>query len=284
MGTPETPAPAPSPAPVTPPPRTFWSLRLPDARFRRRLLISVLIAMLILCFDISPVWRLLWRWHIYSFFNCATLKDAHGCKRQAWRWVEGRTIRVYAAPGVRDDQVAPIAEGARQLIRDVGLDFTVEVRPIPPAVLEAYNASTVTRGALSFVSFTELGRRLIELRDGDPHADILVINARIEETHWAFGMASFTPGLALARADMSCIHLGKHETGHLMGYMRHDSQPIFVFGYPWEGWPWRRDTLMMLRGYNLSLSPRARDALRSFWKGMESKTDQKFFLPAAAGE
>lgn len=290
MGTPDTSGPSAPSAPVSPPEPpvarvrgSFWSLRLPDERGRRRILITIMIVMVVICFDVAPIWRLFWRWHIYSFFNCSTVKDAHGQKREAWRWVEGRSIRVYALPGIRANHAETVASGVRDLLRDAGLDFTVEVRPIPPAVLEAYNASTITRDALTFVSFRGLGSRLIELRDGDPHADVLVIDSRIEEAHWAYGMANFTSGLILARSDMSTPHLGKHEAGHLMGYMRHDSQPIFVFGYPCEGWPWKRSTLMMLLGDNPNLSPRARDALRCFWEGMERETGEKYLLPEGEG-
>ena len=222
--------------PTTPPPaapvrRKFWTLRLPGPRERMRLLLILLAALLLVSFDIAPLWRTLWRWHVYGFFNCAAMKDAHGQKREAWRWVEGRAIRVYGLPGVRPAAVEQVAEGVRELLRDAALDFTVEVRPIPPQILDACRASTVKRGALSFVSFRQMEKRLIELRDGDPHADVLVIDARIDETHWAYGMATFTSGLILARSDMSTPHLGKHEAGHLMGYMRHDSQPVFVIGY-----------------------------------------------------
>jgi hypothetical protein len=280
MTEPDTAPPAASP-PAAPVPRKFWSLRLPGPRERKRLLLIFLIALLLVSFDVAPLWRTLWRWHVYGFFNCATMKDAEGRKREAWRWVEGRAIRVYGAPEVRASAVEQVAEGVRDLLRDAGLDFTVEVRPMPPEVLEAYTACLHTRGNFSYVAFEKLERRLIALRDGDPHADVIVIKARIGEVHWAHGMATFTSGLAVVRYDMAAPEIGKHEAGHLMGYMRHDSQPILVFGYPWEGWPWRRNTLMMLRGTRPDLSPRARDALRCFWQGMESKTGRKYLLPLA---
>jgi len=124
-----------------------------------------------------------------------------------------------------------------------------------------------------------LSSRLIGLREDDPHADVLIVDVPIAESDWAFGMASFTSGVALIGPAGQNAHVAKHETGHLVGYMKHDSWPLFVFGYGGEGWPWERDTLMMLLSNNSQLSPRARDAIRAFWRRLEERTGNKHLIP-----
>lgn len=53
--------------------------------------------------------------------------------------------------------------------------------------------------------------------------------------------------------------------------------PLFVIGYPWEGDPWTRDTLMLLLSESDALSPpRAHDAIHYFWRGLEKRTKQRF--------
>ncbi|MFZ4397349.1 MAG: hypothetical protein ACOYOU_17180, partial [Kiritimatiellia bacterium] len=78
--------------------------------------------------------------------------------------------------------------------------------------------------------------------------------------------------------DVASFHVGKHETGHLLGYLYHDNFPLFVIGYPGE-WsvPTQRDTLMMMTSTSDDLSPRDRDALTYFWRGMEAREKRTFF-------
>jgi len=241
---------------------------------------GLLIALCIFGFSVAPLWRLLWRLPVYSARNCISVKDVDGHSREAWRWVEGRTIRVSQVPGVPEGTDAKLAEGVRELLLDAGLDIQVEVKPVSQDILDAYNASLIERednGRSSrLVSMNGLSSRLIALRDGDPHADVLAVDTQIAESDWAFAMASFSTGTVLLTPSGHNARTAKHETAHLVGYMMHDSFPLFVFGYGWEGWPGERNTLMMLLSDSTELSPRARDAIRSFWRRLEKRTEQTF--------
>lgn len=252
----------------------------PRRRSARRLLVLILVAVCLPSFSVAPLWRLLWRWPVYSAGNRLAVRDTRGVKRPAWRWIEGRAIRVYVLPHLRETDAIAAAEDMRSLLQDAGLDLSVEARAMPPELLEAWRASlrekTLDGRRVTHVSFRALESRLCELRDGDPHADVFVVDVPVEECEWAQGMASFRSGLCfLQRANLN-RHLARHEVCHLVGYMQHDNFPIFVLGYPWEGWPWQRNTLMMLLGTEDRLSPRARDALHAFWRGMENRTGRKF--------
>ncbi|GEM_PF-3451319 len=261
-----------------------WRRILP----RRQILLIILIVLAVFSFNISPVWRLLWYWPILSIINFNRVKTPDGRRVEAWRWVESGTIRVqYLDP--RDARSAEtVAEGVRDLLRETGVALTVEVRPASAEVKKAYDAclSPSFSGVPGerAISFLQMQSQMAALREGDTHADVLIVPDPILETGWAFGMADFHAGLCLIRNCGADRHTGKHEAGHLIGYMMHDAYPLFIFGYPWEGWPWSRDTLMILKGTEDRLSPRARDALRSFWRRVELRTGKLFLTDKSAPE
>ncbi len=259
---------------------SFFTLN-PRKIGRSRLLRALLIGLVIVTISCVPVWRLGWYYPLYSMRAFFPVLDTRWHPRAAWHWIDGREIRIYGAPEVGSGEVEEIRQGVQALVDDLKLDFTVRVLPMPPAVLKAYRQSLLPRKDISLaaadISFARLESRLIELRAGDPHADMLVVNAPLKECGWAHGMATFTSGVAVLEASNACFHLGKHETGHLLGYLYHDNLPFCVIGYPWEGSLMTRDTLMMLYSPSCELSPRARDALTCFWQGLEHRSGKPFF-------
>ena len=190
-----------------------------------------------------------------------------------------------------------VARGVRAMVEEIGLDFTVTVRPLPEPLARAYADSLVTpRSRKSgqperYISFTRLEKQVIAMHARDPHADVLVTEEPMRECWWAHGMASFNSGFAICLSQHASFHLGKHETGHLLGYLFHDNLPLFILGYPWEGMPMplygldgkpitgpfgERNSLMMLYSDSNDLSPRARDALHFFWRGLEDREKMRF--------
>ncbi len=260
---------------------SFFELN-PKKIGRKRLIRTLAFALLIVCVSVTPLWRLGWYLPIYSAKCFFPTFDTRHRPRAAWHWVDGREIRLYAGPGVDAGRTREVAAGVRAMVEDIGLDFTVKVLPLPDDIRAAYDASlepfTIRGERVQALDFGKLESRLIELRAGDPHADLLISRAPLSGrmTWWAHGMASFTSGVGVFNEANLSFHLGKHETGHLLGYLFHDDLPLFVLGYPWEGLPGRRDTLMVLLSTNDDLSPRARDALRYFWRGLEARSGKTF--------
>lgn len=266
-------------ATTAPAPRLPWYTLNPRALGRMQLLRAVLIGLCVVSITIAPVWRLAWYYPLLSAKNFSSVRDSHGVRRAAWRWIFGKEIRIYATPDVSDRVLARITDGVQEMVDESQLDMRVVVMPMPANVAQAYEASLVTRTLWGeprqCLSFDGLASRLIELRDGDPHADILLVNTPFTEAAWAQGMAMFSNGVAVMQADSATEHLGKHETCHLLGYMSHDSFPLYVIGYAGEGSP-NRDTLMMLHSQSMNLSPRAADALHHFWRGVEQRSGKRF--------
>lgn len=263
---------------ATPKPR--WYSLNPRHLSRSRFMRVVLLAIVLYAFSIVPLWCLLWYFPVYGLYDFLPVTDMHNHHVAAWHWIEGHSLRVYYLPGIKPAKAEIIAAGARELLHDTGLQFTVTTMPAPPAIQAAYAASceekTVNGSKQRCVNFGKLEKHLVSLRTKDPHADMLVVDTPISEYWWAHGMATFVSGVAVFEAMNVDTNLGKHETGHLMGYLLHDSQPLFVIGYRWEGWPWSRHTLMMLTGDDSQLSPRASDALHYFWRGIEDRTGKRY--------
>ncbi|MHB9107364.1 MAG: hypothetical protein ACYDCO_09955 [Armatimonadota bacterium] len=255
---------------------SFFTLN-PRKIGRSRLVRALAVGLCIVSFSIVPLWRLLWYFPAYGFADFLPTRDVNGRFRAAWHWIDGKEIRIYPAPGVSMKDARTIEAGVQEMMDEVPLDFTVKALPMPPEVLKAYEESLVTKkDGQEMISYNRLRARLVTLREGDPHADMLVVKQPITECSWAHGMASFTSGVGVLVEGFVDERLGKHESCHLIGYHYHDSLPLFIAGYPWEGPPWNSDTLMVLYGGNNELSPRARDALRYFWRGMERRSGKQF--------
>jgi hypothetical protein len=259
-----------------------WYSLNPRVLSHSRLLRGVLIGLVLASVSITSLWRLLWYYPVYSNRNFAGVTDAQGKRVEAWRWVEGKEIRIYALPGIKPALAKEAAAGVREMLHDTRLNLQVVICPASKEVLSAYQASLekkdVNGQQTQCVSFDKLAAHLVELRGEQPHADVLIVDKPIAEYWWAHGMSVFSKGLVVLEVDSLDARLAKHESAHLLGYMMHDSFPLFVLGYPWEGWPTNRNTLMMLYSSSNDLSPRARDAIHSFWSGLEKRTGKKYLL------
>lgn len=262
-------------------PLPWYSLH-PRALRQSRMLRAVLIALLLFSFSVAPLWRAAWYVPIYAYRDFLPTRDDVGHFEAAWHWIDGHEIRIYAMPGIRQRDIEETARGVQAMVDDIGLNFRVRAMPLPPAIAAAYQQSLETRRIngqpSTCVRFSRLASHLISRRGGDPHADVLLVNEPLAEATFAFGMGDFTPGLSVIRGDCTSYHVAKHETGHLLGYLYHDNYPLFVFGYAGElAIPTAKQTLMMMTGDDNTLSPRARDALHSFWRGMEARSHRRYF-------
>jgi hypothetical protein len=258
-----------------------WYSLDPRALRRSRLLHAILVALVLANFQVAPVWRLLWYHNIPN--RICGLVYARGLPKGASRWIEGRTIRVYQLPYLERGKAKLAAAGVRELLEDAGLDFRVHVRPMSEEMMDAYERCADTADVVEDeeprLDRRKLERELVALRGEDQHADVLVVNVLLSDAEWASGEASPFSGVAVLDVETLSKGLAKHEACHLMGYSLHDRMPLFVFGYGWEGWPWERHTLMGSVSFSDELSPRARDALRSYWRGMEKRTGKRFLRP-----
>ncbi len=149
---------------------------------------------------------------------------------------------------------------------------------MPDDVLAAYTSSLEVQDLFgeptTCLDLARFQKQLVSLREGDWGGDVVIVDAPFAEG--ALGFANTFTGVMVMGADAVDVHIAKHEACHLIGYMLHDMLPLFVFGYGWEDWPWRRDSLMLSMSGSDDLLPRAREALRAYWRGMEKRTGRRF--------
>lgn len=248
----------------------------PRQMIRSRLMGLLAVVLCLVTLSAVPIWRLCWYYPLYVATDFLPVRDINGHRQSSWHWIDGKEIRIYTRPGLTERQADAVRAGVQAMVDEVPLAFTVRLIPMSNELQQAYRQSLITRHHQTLISFNQLAARVITLRQGDPHADIFVIDEPIDECYWARGMTSFTHGLAVLERKNVDLHLAKHETCHLLGYHYHDSLPLYIFGYREGAIPWQRKTLMLLYGGNDHLSDRASDALRYFWRGMERRSGKRF--------
>jgi hypothetical protein len=175
----------------------------------------------------------------------------------------------------------------RSLSQEVGLNVFVRMAPIDERISAAIRRNSVRIEKQSSLDFDAFSRDLAATRDG-AYAEMVILPGMIDAAPKAVGAAYFSYGVAVLNDQCASPTIARHETAHLLGYSIHDTWPLVIFGYPngahasgmrnGEG-----ATLMLAEDAGYDLSPRAHDALVSFWRGLERRTGKHFFLePGAA--
>lgn len=265
------------------PPRVPWySLNPKHLRFSKFTWWFLGIAGAIILFStvtIKPLWTWGWRQHLYCLSELGPVKSAAGKTFKAGAWAKSKRIVVYGAPDMDAGRVESAYIGMRDIVNELGLDFTIEMIPLPKDAEKSIKASVVrnANGMESFDFDRFVSRRLDDR--GDQFGEMVVVDCEFADPSWAFGLTSFADGVAVLQQPMiSDDSLGRHEGTHLVGYDKHDDVPFYIFGYREHLNPQSRDTLMMLLPKpSNELSPRARDATINFWKGMEQMSGQRYF-------
>jgi hypothetical protein len=246
-------------------------------RVGRALLAVVAIFLALTSFSVKPLWRWGWRIPIYCCLQMYPVESAAGVTFPAGAWRKSKRILVYAAPDAKPKAADEAAAGLQSLVDELGLAIAVERVPIPVDALRSLKASgwNPSGGPLDFDAFA--ARRLDDR--GGRYAEMLIIDKPFVDPSWAWGLSDYSSGVTALQEAHADHALGRHEGAHLLGYDKHDSFPLFVFGYPDEGWiPEDRNTLMMLLPKeSAELSGRARDALLNFWRGMERRDRVWYF-------
>jgi len=264
------------------PPRVPWySLNPKHLRFSKFTWWFLGIAGTIILFSLvtaKPLWIWGWQTHLYCASQLGPVKSASGKTFKSGAWAKAKRIVVYGAPGIDEGRLELAYIGMRDIVNELGLDFTVESIPLPKDAEASITASVVRNpnGTESFDFDIFVSRRLDDR--GDQFGEMVVVDCEFADPSWAFGLTSFADGVAVLQQPMvSDDGLGRHEGTHLVGYDKHDDVPFYILGYRENLVPQNRDTLMMLLPKpSNELSPRARDAVINFWKGMERMSGRKY--------
>lgn len=270
----------------------WYSLNPRYIRLRRIFLPVILFLLLYPCSE-KHYWRWAWQHGFHAYANCRPIADARGRQVEAWRWVEGKEIRLYTSAYFPTSRVRLDAANMQDLLDGLGLNITIRILPQPARVSRAIARSVIRKHQQASVSFPRLCRELVASRDGR-YAEMVYVPGMIDAEPEVTGSAVFSYGVGILNARLSTCITARHELGHLLGYHMHDSWPLLVLGYANPQWASRRSkqtgeyqTLMMPDAAGYELSPRSHDALIFFWRGLEQRTGQHYFVarpaPPAAG-
>ncbi len=240
----------------------------------------LLVLLLALSVSEKHLWQANWRGGLSARYNCRTVSDTAGRRLAAWRWVEGREIRIYFPYLVPEWNRREIIAGVEGVVRDLGLELRVCPLPKTYRISCALEASTQRVDGVAHLDTERLCQALLATRDGR-HAEIIIAPGILDGSPETQGVGYFAYGVVVLNQLAANGLLARHETGHLLGYHLHDNWPFIVAGYrsPWQPGhgPTRGRSLMMPELGESALSPRSRDALVSFWQGLEARTGQAFF-------
>jgi hypothetical protein len=262
----------------------WYSLNPKHLRFSKFtqvfLLITLPALLLLKCVTIKPLWCLGWRVPLYGYAQFFPVKDSTGLFHAGGAWTRSKRIRVYAAPTLDYRDVEVTVQGLRMMADELGLDFTV-VKDAPADGLADIAACRVIDKAgephFDFDHFMAL--RLAHR--GDQYGEMILTDDYFVDPDWAWGLTYFPAGVSVLQSAHAGTELARHEGAHLFGYDKHDDSPWYILGYREDPRPLHRNTLMMLNPTpSDALSPRARDALANFWRGMEDRDHVRYRKPA----
>ncbi len=83
----------------------------------RHILIPVAIFLLLSLCNEKHLWQWSWQSGYHAYLNCSPIVDARGHRVAAWRWVEGREIRLYTSPLMANSRVRFDAANMQELDR-----------------------------------------------------------------------------------------------------------------------------------------------------------------------
>ena len=266
-----------------------WYTLNPRSIRARHILPVIAIFLLCLLVNEKHVWQWDWEGGIHALYNCHAVRDSAGRSVDAWRWVEGREIRVYYPPTMRAKTARFAAYNIAQLTRELGLSLTVHALPAPARVSAALARGTEQHDGVATVNFDRFSREMLTGRDGR-YAEMVFAPVQIDGSADVVGAAVFNTGVSLIDPRRATASTARHEATHLLGYHMHDTWPLIVFGYPNPSRAryqlhFERDlqhgddnpTLMTEGDGGYDLSDRAKDAVIHFWRGLERRTGQRYF-------
>lgn len=253
----------------------------------RRVLLYLLICLALFSVNEKHVWQWAWQDGYHAAYNLRPVKDTEGVKRDAWRWVTGKEIRIYTSPEIADTHVQYAAWSVQELLDTLELDMQVRVMPPPPRVIGALAMSSEGMGADRHVDFDRLCTELISSRKGH-YAEIVYARGIIDTDDDVVGAGVFSHGVGMLRTDRATALTARHEVAHMLGYHMHDIWPLAVIGYSnpllakYQHAHDTDDWLMMPYNDGVELSDRSRDALLHFWSRLERETGESLFTNAPA--
>lgn len=199
------------------------------------------------------------------------------------KWFNDEEIRLYRMPGIEPSVAPPIIQGINDMINEIGLNLqTFEFR-LHQSIVQQVRQVTDRNGRIDPRKLGELHENEDQRKPekgGKQHADVVILNQLFAQRPEDFGSTRFSDGSMVISLhgnrqghteSLRC--LAKHEAGHLLGYQLHcDENYAKVTGYPIA-----RYCLMHYEYPSPRICQKCKDAIVSFWEGIQEKTGKRFF-------
>ena len=194
-----------------------------------------------------------------------------------------REIRVERAPNVNPQLVFAVLSGVHSLLNDVGLvGFKTIGVDIDAATSMRVKKATLPNGKLNVDELFKLLRDASSrdpLNGGKPHADIVLTDRVFDKFAKSWGASNFLDGsmvLSMSGYRPDAIELWKffcipHETCHLVGLFTHPHEHYKIDDYV--------EVAHCLSDGDFKsqvICDACKDALTSFWQGVEKKTGSQY--------
>lgn len=228
-----------------------------------------------------------WQNHFYERALKKQLEaDVLANQYNSANWVFGREIKVYRMPGVGEDLMKYVVLGIKDMMREIGLQFSVSCPSrlnAPQEINEAVSRATKANGRLDPETLEQM---LLQYQFRNPHqpklhGNVIVVDRYLTEGDENWGNSVFTRGcmiLAVPGARQKSLEfirkVAKHEAGHLFGYQTHHDEVLKHNNI--RGYDVPSDCAMNWKCSTAELCDVCRDALTYFWKGIEDNSGEKF--------
>ena len=221
-------------------------------------------------------WRRLWAW-----------KGEH---YKTPEWVLNREIRVERTPGVDPKFVDAVISGVNSLLNDICLiGFKIRDLGVASDTIAEIMQATLQNGRLDDAALSKIlenEEHRNPSKGGIPHADIVITDMVFNKHPTDWGETRFNPGTMIIsvprhrqRASDSLHNIARHEAAHLFGLGPHHKKLYSVTGYSEV-----EKCLMEYVCPTPIICDECKDALTSFWQGVEKQTGLEFLIKDYLGK
>lgn len=195
-------------------------------------------------------------------------------------WYKNKEIRIFKMPDVDIRIVKVVQDSYDGFVRELNLDFKIVIDLFHKSTMELVKKNSLPNGRFDSMDFhIEISSE--SSRDtkygGSQHGDITIVNQLSKDRQWAWGGTHFDFGSCIIyvenqrQQNLDFIrNVAKHEAAHMFGYRQHCDETN-VKGYT------SRNCLTLVSCTNTKLCDKCRDAIIHIWKGIEQRTNKRYF-------
>lgn len=154
-------------------------------------------AVVFLCttINIKPIWNWEWRHYLICAGEFESITSTKGKKFKGGDWARSKRIIVYGAPGVDAGRVQLAFYGIRDMVKELKLDFTVELVACPAEAKGSIQKATRKKGEDIIFDYDRFLSDRLDDR-GNQYGEMVVQPNTFLDPSWAWGLTNFNSGVS----------------------------------------------------------------------------------------